>query len=90
MFDAHDITALTMYGDTGVSLSDEMKFLKSAHLFYLKLHGNFDGNLDEARAHAFSATKGDLGLLSTYCVTASSANMFKNKVDTNLRRMDYT
>ena len=28
--------------------------------------------------------------LSTYCVTASSVNMFKNKVDTYLRRAGYT
>ena len=28
--------------------------------------------------------------LSTDCVTASSLNMFKNKVDTYLRRADYT
>ena len=28
--------------------------------------------------------------LSTDCVTASSVNMFKNKVDTYLRRADYT
>ena len=28
--------------------------------------------------------------LSTYCVTASSVNMFKNKFDTYLRRADYT
>ena len=42
-----------MYGDTDV-------VKKSAHLFDLKLYGNFDGNLDEARAHAFSTTKEDL------------------------------
>ena len=29
-------------------------------------------------------------LLSTDCVTASSMNMFKNKVDIYLRRADYT
>ena len=28
--------------------------------------------------------------LSTDCVTASSVNMHKNKVDTYLRRVDYT
>ena len=28
--------------------------------------------------------------LSTNCVTASSVNMFKNKVDTYLRRVGYT
>ena len=28
--------------------------------------------------------------LSTDCVTASSVNMFKNKVDTYLRRTNYT
>ena len=28
--------------------------------------------------------------LSTDCVTARSVNMFKNKVDTYLRRVDYT
>ena len=28
--------------------------------------------------------------LSTGCVTANSVNMFKNKVDTYLRRADYT
>ena len=27
---------------------------------------------------------------TTYCVTASSVNMFKNKVDTCLRRAGYT
>ena len=28
--------------------------------------------------------------LSTDCITASSVNMFKNKVDTYLRRVHYT
>ena len=58
---AQDITALTTYGDTDASLSDEGK--KSARFFYLKLYGNFDGNLDEVRVHAFSTTKGDLRCL---------------------------
>ena len=29
-------------------------------------------------------------ILSTDCVTSSSVNIFKNKVDTYLRRADYT
>ena len=55
---AQDITIVTTYGDTDVSLSDEVK--QFARRFYLKLYGNFDSNQDEARAHAFSTTKADL------------------------------
>ena len=55
---AQDITVVTTCGDIDVSLSDEVK--QFARLFYLKLHGNFDSNLDKARAHAFSTTKADL------------------------------
>ena len=32
----------------------------------------------------------DWNKLSKDCVTASNVNMFKNKVDTYLRRADYT
>ena len=35
-------------------------------------------------------TYNDWNKLSTDCVTASSVNMFKNKVDTYLRRAGYT
>ena len=49
---------MTTYEDTDVSFSDEVK--QFARLFYLKLYDNFDSNLDEARAHAFSTTKADL------------------------------
>ena len=52
---ARDITILTTYGDTDVSLSDEVK--QFARRFYLKLYGNFDTNLDKVRAHAVSTTK---------------------------------
>ena len=52
---AQDITIVTTYGDTDVSLSDEVK--QFARRFYLKLYGNFDTNLDKVRAHAFSTTK---------------------------------
>ena len=55
MYAAQYITVVTTYGDTDVSLSDEVK--QFARRFYLKLHGNFDSNLDEVRAHAFSTTK---------------------------------
>ncbi|KAI0215502.1 hypothetical protein LSAT2_032441 [Lamellibrachia satsuma] len=58
MSGAQDITVVTTYGDTDVSFSDEVK--QFVRLFYLKLYGNFDSNLDEARAHAFSTTKADL------------------------------
>ena len=62
MLAAQDITALITYGDTDVSLSNSVK--KSARFFYLKLYGTFDSNLDEARAHAFGTTKGDLRCLT--------------------------
>ena len=39
-----------------------MKY-KAAPLFYLTLYGNFASNMDEARVHAFSTTKGDLRCL---------------------------
>ena len=61
MYAAQYITALTTYPDTDVSLSDEVK--KSVRLFYLKIYGNSEGNLDKARAHAFSTTKEDLGCI---------------------------
>ena len=44
----------------------------------------------DTRKHSFSQrTINEWNKLSTDCVTASSVNMFKNKVDTYLRRADY-
>ena len=43
------------------------------------------------RKYSFSQrTINELNKLSTDCGTASSLNMFKNKIDTYLRRVDYT
>ena len=45
----------------------------------------------DIRKYLFSQrTIDEWNKLSTDCVTASSMNMFKNKVDTYLRRADYT
>ena len=45
----------------------------------------------DIRKYSFSQrTLNEWNNLSTYCVTASSVNMFKNKVDTYLRRASYT
>ena len=45
----------------------------------------------DVRKYSFSQrTINEWNKLSTDCVTASSVNMFKNKVDTYLRRDDYT
>ena len=45
----------------------------------------------DIRKHSFSQrTINEWNKLSTYCVTASSVNMLKNKVDTYLRRAGYT
>ena len=45
----------------------------------------------EIRKYSFSQrTINEWNKSSTDCVTASSMNMFKNKVDTYLRRADYT
>ena len=45
----------------------------------------------DIRKYLFSQrTINDWNRLSTDCVTASSVNMFKNKVDTYLRRAGYT
>ena len=38
----------------------------------------------------YSFSQRTVNELSTDCVTASSVNMFKNKVDTYLRRANYT
>ena len=44
----------------------------------------------DIRKHSFSQrTINEWNTLSTDCVTASSVNMFKNKVDTYLRRAGY-
>ena len=44
----------------------------------------------DIRKHSFSQrTMNEWNKLSTDCVTASSVNMFKNKVDTYLRRAGY-
>ena len=44
----------------------------------------------DTRKHSFSQrTINERNKLSTDCVTASSVNMFKNKVDTYLRRAGY-
>ena len=44
----------------------------------------------DTRKHSFSQrTINEWNKLSTDCVTASSVNMFKNKVDTYLRRAGY-
>ena len=41
--------------------------------------------------YSFSQRKvNEWNKLFPYCVTASSVNMFKNKVDTYLRRLGYT
>ena len=45
----------------------------------------------DIRKYLFSQrTINEWNKLSTDCVTASSVNMFKNKVDTYLKRMGYT
>ena len=45
----------------------------------------------DIRKYSFSHRKINLwNKLSTDCITASSVNMFKNKVDTYLRRAGYT
>ena len=45
----------------------------------------------DVRKYSFSQrTINEWNKLSTYCVNASSVNMFKNKVDTYLRRAGYT
>ena len=45
----------------------------------------------DIRKYSFSQrTINEWNKLSTDCVTASRENMFKNKVDTYLRREDYT
>ena len=45
----------------------------------------------DIRRHSLSQrTVNEWNKLSTHCVTASSVNMFKNKVDTYLRRAGYT
>ena len=45
----------------------------------------------DIRKYSFSQkTINELNTLSTDCVTASSVNRFKNKVDTYLRRAGYT
>ena len=45
----------------------------------------------DIRKHSFSQRKiNEWNKLSTDCVTVSSVNMFKNKVDTYLRRVDCT
>ena len=44
----------------------------------------------DIRKHSFSQrTINEWNKLSTDCVTASSVNMFKNKVETYLRRVGY-
>ena len=58
MSGAQYITVVTTYGDIDVSFSDGVK--QFVLLFYLKIYGNFDSNLNEARAHAFSTTTADL------------------------------
>ena len=46
---------------------------------------------DMMRKHSFSQRIINIwNKLSTDCVTATSLNVFKNKVDTYLRRPDYT
>ena len=45
----------------------------------------------DIRKYSFSQrTINDCNTLSTGCITASSVDMFKNKVDTYLRRAGYT
>ena len=45
----------------------------------------------DVKKYSFSQrTINEWNKLSTDCVTASSRNMFKNKVDTYFRRVDYT
>ena len=47
---AQGITVVITYGYTYVFLSDEIKHF--ACLFYLKLYGNIERNMDKARANA--------------------------------------
>ena len=56
---------------------------------------NIDRNMDQCRLdirkYLFSQkTINEWNKVSTDCITASSMNMFKNKVDTYLRRVGYT
>ena len=45
----------------------------------------------DIRKYSFSQrTINEWNKLSTYCVIASSVNMFKNKIDAYLRKADYT
>ena len=45
----------------------------------------------DIRKHSFSQrTVNEWNKLSTDCITASSVNMLKNKLDTYLRRVGYT
>ena len=45
----------------------------------------------DIRKYSFSKrTVNEWNKLSTDCITASSVNMFKNKLDTHLRRAGYT
>ena len=44
----------------------------------------------DIRKYSFSRTINEWNKLSTDCVTTSSVNIFKNKVDTYLSRVGYT
>ena len=47
--------------------------------------------LDWIRKYSFSqSTVNEWNKLSTVCITASSVNVFKNKLDTHLRMAGYT
>ena len=58
---AMDLAGMTEFGDDSFLVDDNVT--QACRTFFLKLYGDFDGNLDEARAHIFGTTKGDLRCL---------------------------
>ena len=66
-----------------------LKRLRGDQIEVVKLFNGYE-NVDK---HIFSHSRKIVELediLTINCVTASSVNMFKNKVDTYLRRADFT
>ena len=56
-----DLLDMINFGDSDVEITDDVT--AASLLFMLMLYGRTNGSLDEARAHAYSTTKGDLRCL---------------------------
>ena len=58
MANASDLTEMMQFGDDTLDVTEAVTDV--CRNFFLKLYGDFSGNLDKLRAHMFGRIKGDI------------------------------